>query len=270
MLRAVILTLLIIVLIAVTVPLDNSMAHWLTPPVVNARRHRRHSRAWWRRHRAMRRNRYAAQRRRELAIPTAAASHAKVLPDIAPAVSTQFPASVTNKISPVSTALTAPRAASVLPLPSTWSTLSSRPGEMKFSVRSDDGRSVGTAVLSRIAMANASSTLATAHNKMVGGLSVAELRHVAIARMIAEGGWVVNDMMRELGGRPVFIVIAQTGAANNARRTWNFYFTETDGYVYSLTTTAPEEFADALAAQSEQVVSALGSHGTTTLAQLPH
>jgi hypothetical protein len=72
---------------------------------------------------------------------------------------------------------------------------------------------------------------------MVGGASFTDLRRSVIDRMISAGGWVVNDRQREIGGRKVFEVVAQTPASNGKPdQVWNFYFTEVNGRVYSLTT----------------------------------
>jgi hypothetical protein len=85
---------------------------------------------------------------------------------------------------------------------------------------------------------------------------------------VAEGGWVTNDVQRQLGERRVFVVTAQSVAANGERRAWTFYFTESEGQVYSLATNAPVEFADTLAAESEQAVMALGARrANSTTAQ---
>ncbi|HEY0081808.1 MAG TPA: hypothetical protein VGB61_03385, partial [Pyrinomonadaceae bacterium] len=68
--------------------------------------------------------------------------------------------------------------------------------------------------------------------------------------------------------RRVFVVTAQSIAANGERRAWTFYFTESEGQVYSLATNAPAEFADTLAAESEQAVIALGTRrANSTTAQ---
>jgi hypothetical protein len=93
--------------------------------------------------------------------------------------------------------------------------------------------------------------------KTVGGAPVAALRRTVIDRMVAEGGWVVNDMVREMGGRKVFVVVAQTGAPGAPTKSLTFYFTEMDGRISTLATTAPVEFAEPVAAGSEQVMSTL-------------
>ena len=67
----------------------------------------------------------------------------------------------------------------------------------------------------------------------------------------------MNDRQRESGGRKVFEVIAQTPSENGKpEQVWNFYFTEVDGRVYSLTTrTAGSNTA--VAADAEKLISTL-------------
>jgi len=96
-----------------------------------------------------------------------------------------------------------------------------------------------------------------AKTKTVGGVSVTALRRTVIDRMVAEGGWVTNDLVQEIHGRRVFIVLAQTGAPGAPAQSWAFYFTEIDGRVYSLATTAPLEFAEPVAAGSVQLMASL-------------
>ena len=258
---------------------------------------RRHSRAWWRRYRArVRRQRAAAaeRRRRRAAMMTAskpklispfapAANHALttttatgqannlMLPDVA-LPSTAALSSITPVVTPtpmlelptaskdaLPTAL--PRtAASSSPMPSGWtSAAASRAGEMRFNVRAADGRVRSSAVWSRVNLQSAAPSVSDARSKTFGGVPVTLLRRTVINRMVAEGGWVINDVQRQFGERRVFVVTAQTIAAGGERRAWTFYFTESDGQVYSLATNAPAEFADTLAAESEQAIVALGS-----------
>ncbi|MDQ3803113.1 MAG: hypothetical protein M3416_04590, partial [Acidobacteriota bacterium] len=102
--------------------------------------------------------------------------------------------------------------------------------------------------------------------KTVGGLSVAALRRTVIDRMVAAGGWVTNDYVREAHGRRVFVVLAQTGAPASPSKSLTFYFTEVDGRVYSLATTAPVELAAPFAAGSEQFMASLRPAGSRNLA----
>ena len=163
----------------------------------------------------------------------------------------------------------APREArkfSGLPVPRTWQNVSSTlGGEFKFSLRGADNRAVGTAVWSRLALAPSAGP--DRRSKTLGGVSHAALRRTVIDRMVAEGGWVVNDFERELDGRRVFVVIAQSEGEGGVRRNWTYYFTETDGHLYSLATTAPAQFAAGVAADAEGVVSSV--HARARLAAAP-
>lgn len=300
-LRALVLTILIMCTVATTLPLSDSLAHWASRPSAS-RRHkgrvaRRHSRAWWRRYRArLRRQRAVAaeRRRRRSAVLTAANKPASLL---RPAANHAGPANADSAGSFVLPGVVMPSTAALSditpvkalpavvpptkealrelprpaasPLPSGWSSAaSSRAGEMRFNVRAADGRVRSSAVWSRVNLQTAAASAADPRSKTFGGVPVTLLRRTVINRMVAEGGWVTNDVQRQLGERRVFVVTAQSIAANGERRAWTFYFTESEGQVYSLATNAPAEFADTLAAESEQAVIALGTRrANSTTAQ---
>jgi hypothetical protein len=126
-------------------------------------------------------------------------------------------------------------------------------------VATSDGRAAGTAVIAPVALSGAelSGVGVGPKTKTVGGTPVAALRRTVIDRMVAEGGWVTNDFVQELRGRKVFVVQAQTGAPGAPAQSLTFYFTEIDGRLYSLATTAPFEFAAPVAAGSEQFMASL-------------
>jgi hypothetical protein len=145
-------------------------------------------------------------------------------------------------------------------VPSNWSASKrTRADEAVYTVMAPDGRAAGTAVLAPVSLSTAqvASATTTGKTKTVGGVPVTALRRTVIDRMVAEGGWVTNDIIQESHGRRVFVVLAQTGAPGSPARSWTFYFTEIDGRVYSLATTAPVEFAAPLAAGSEQLMATL-------------
>jgi hypothetical protein len=66
----------------------------------------------------------------------------------------------------------------------------------------------------------------------------------------------VNDYQKSIGGRTVYVVVAQsqTGGRVNSRM---FYFTEADGRIYSVATNSPAEAADRIAEESEKVIFSL-------------
>lgn len=162
---------------------------------------------------------------------------------------------------------------SASPLPSSWSSVaSSGVGELRFNVRAADGRTRSSAVWSRVNVQADAAAAFDSRNKTFGGVPVTLLRRTVINRMVAEGGWVTNDVQRQFGERRVLVVTAQSVAANGEPRAWTFYFTESEGQVYSLATNAPAEAADALASESEQAIVALGSRraNNSTTAQFQH
>jgi hypothetical protein len=254
MLRAAALSLLVLVSVIVMLPMDDSSAHHSGRASVSRRSHmnRRHSRAWWRRYRVRMRRKRAALRRRQALLR---ARRAKNLNAVAESHKSM---PLPGKLSSVST-FKNPSSGWNPALPQGWSRRAAAGGEMKFIVNAQDGRSVGEA---RLAVVNArppGEAVATARTqrKMLGGVSFVELRRTVIDKMIAANGWVVNDISREIGGRPVFIVLAQTAASSDGRtpkQSWVFYFTEVDGRIYSLATNSLLEFADRIADESAQLM----------------
>jgi hypothetical protein len=122
-------------------------------------------------------------------------------------------------------------------LPAGWAQASSTNGAANFRITPANGAEA-QATLSVVApSSNGAEPFGRERRNMVGGASFTDLRRSVIDRMISAGGWVVNDRQREIGGRRVFEVIAQTPSSNGKPdQIWNFYFTEVNGRVYSLTT----------------------------------
>ncbi|HEY0077866.1 MAG TPA: hypothetical protein VGB73_04405 [Pyrinomonadaceae bacterium] len=261
-LRPLVLSLLILSLVAAGLPISDSLAaRWNKRSYKSWRqkhlRHR-HSRAWWRRHRAhLRRKRaYAAMRRRALNLP--AASEGSTISAGSNSNSTPLlPAKNLTRLPAISKAVRDVRAPFDLTLPASWSsTGASSGGQMKFNVRALDGKPAGSAVLSPINPSKADAPAAPyARVKTLGGVHLSTLRRTVIDRMIAEGGWVVNDVEREIRGRRVYVVFAQTGALGASAQRWTFYFTEVEGRLYQLATNTPVELDAPLTDASEQVVS---------------
>ena len=280
-LRVVTLTLLVLVVVAGALPITESLAKWSRRSAASQRkRFRKHSRAWWRRHRALMRARRArALERRRLAelarangnprINTALMTfNANVGAPLTP-VGLANPAASTNPAAPSTLAATPARAAaparsSLLPFdfatPHNWTAgRKLRSGAAVFTVATPDGRAAGTAVIAPVALSAAEMAGVTVSpkTKTLGGTPVAALRRTVIDRMVAEGGWVTNDFVQEMRGRKVFVVQAQTGTPGAPTQSLTFYFTEVDGRLYSLATTAPFEFAAPVAVGSEQFMASL-------------
>jgi hypothetical protein len=286
-LRLFVFTLLLFGLIAAGVPVSDSLAKWGRRSTVSSRkkfRNKRHSRAWWRRYRA----RMRARRERRSALarkmhrlnalqkkgllnasqPRRAASpesrRVASLGSTGLAFTSRYAAPLVAETRVASSAPTlpaGPQSPSGPSLPHTWSaTRASGPGEMKFVVSAPDGRPVGSAVLSPVAVSagNEMTTMPSPRAKSIGATSLASLRRTVIDRMVAEGGWVTNDVVREIKGRRVFVVTAQTGGGQGAAgKAWTFYFAEINGRVYSLVTSANTGFGATVSDSSEQVMNAL-------------
>ena len=94
--------------------------------------------------------------------------------------------------------------------------------------------------------------------KMLAGVPVADLKRIVIDKMVANGGWVVNDFVRDVNGSRVFVVTARTPKdALTPEKAWTFYFTEAGGRVYGLTTEAPVEYADRMTTEAERFIKSL-------------
>jgi hypothetical protein len=260
MVRAAALSLLILVSVIVMLPTNDSSAHH------NGRSHagrrsnmnRRHSRAWWRRYRARIRRKRAALRRQQALLKVRRSRVTSLNAMAESHKSTSLPA----KLSTVNIAKS-PSGPPSPALPNGWSRRAAANGEMKFIVNAQDGRAVAGASLSVVnAYASVGQPVLTARAQraLPGGVAFKELRRTVIDKMVAAGGWVVNDFQREINGRPVYIVLAQTGASSDGRspqQSWVFYFTEIEGRIYSLATNSLPEFADRMAGESAQLMASL-------------
>ena len=234
MLRTFTLSLLMLVSVVVMLPFASSTAHGLRQSSASQqqRRYRRHSRAWWRRHRARLRMRRAA--------------------------------ALAHRSSPLSSGLvnsTVPEATLSLPkLPAGWNnTTLANGGELKF--RTEGSATIpGQGTLAVVARSRPNPAFLTQREQrtMLSGMSFSDLRRIAIDKMINSGGWVINDYERQVNGARVFIVVAQTPSdGRSPEKAWNFYFAEVDGKIYSLTLNTPLEFSNKLTVEGEKFISSL-------------
>ncbi|MEP6818205.1 MAG: hypothetical protein ABJA18_01640 [bacterium] len=234
MLRTITLSLLMLVSVVVMLPFAGSTAHGLRPAAQEHHRLRRHSRAWWRRHRAR-------LRLRRLAL----LAHRN------------------SSLGPVFAKSTAPDAVLALPkLPAGWNNATlANGGELKF--RMEGNAAVpGQGSLAVVARSRPNPAYLTQREQrtMLAGVSFSDLRRIAIDKMINAGGWVINDYERQVNGARVFVVIAQTPSdGRSPEKSWNFYFAELDGKIYSLTLSTPLEFSDKLTVEGEKFISSLNA-----------
>jgi hypothetical protein len=229
--RRIALSILILLSVVTILPFADSAARGIQQSIsMHRRHHRRHSRRWWRRHRALMRRRHAA-----------AMAHRN-------APLAMRPGTLSNATS----------TAGLSELPAGWNSLPATPnGEMKFR---PNGNGAEKAALTVVALSRPSPAYLTnrEQKQILGGVSFAELRRTVIDKMIAAGGWVNNDYEREVGGRRVFVVTAQTPAdGRSSDKSLNFYFTEVNGRIYSLSTEANVQSAERIAAEAERFISTL-------------
>ena len=255
--------------IATVLPFVNSAAH-RNYRSATSRYHRghRHTRAWWRRYRARMQRRHAASLARRRALETQRDHNANS--SFAATADIERPV-LTNESTAIGSRTNDARA-SVNPLQRRSTTPVMINGQTQFRLYAENGQAVGQASLSAVNAnpGNVSLMNARTQRRQLAGVPFAELRHQVIEKMIAGNGWVINDMEREINGRPVFVVVAQTAAAADGgtpAQTWNFYFTEIDGRIYSLSAHAPVAEMEQMAAESEKVIATLPTSNRSVLAE---
>lgn len=123
----------------------------------------------------------------------------------------------------------------------------------EYQVDGDDGRPVGTASISDVGPAAGEDN----GKKTLGGVPTSALRRTVIDKMVREEGWVVNDFQKEINGKKVYVVIAQSPGAGGTIQSRIFYFTESNGRIYSLATNSSTESAEKLARDSERILTSL-------------
>jgi hypothetical protein len=275
MIRTIAISLILVLSLGVMLPLAQE-AHGIRQSVqVHQRRHRRHSRAWWRRYRARLRQRraaaveiMAAHRNTSLTLPNnipvgdlsaVGGPMVPVLPESAPGVNT-LPAP------PAYAAAANAQPVAVVPVPQPAYSAANgqtRPrvvGALNAAVKSPAAKLPGQMSLSVVALSRPNPVFLTSREEknMLAGVAVADLRRIVIDKMVAAGGWVTNDFVREVNGHRVFVVTARTpGDTLTPEKAWTFYFTEAGGRIYGLTTDSPLEFADRMSSEAERYMDLL-------------
>ncbi len=270
MLRPIAIALILVLSVGVMLPFTNS-AHGLRQTVeVGKRRHHRYrSRAWWRRYRARLRQKrldaeFAAHRTQTLSLPQnlsvaelqgLTGPQLPSLPSNSATTTTLPPPEMTA--APVATGSNAAHASAL-------SNGQTRPRVVNPNhpaFKSSPAAPLpGTMNLAVVAMSRPNPAFLTSREekKMLGGVAVADLRRMVIDKMVACGGWVVNDFVREVNGNRVFVVTARTPKdALTPEKAWTFYFTEAGGRIYGLTTDAPVEFAERMTGEAERFIESL-------------
>lgn len=270
MLRPIAIALILVLSVGVMLPFANS-AHGLRQTVeVGKRRHHRYrSRAWWRRYRArLRQKRLAAEmahRNSTLSLPQnlsvadlqgLSGPQLPSLPSNSATSTTLPPPEMTA--APVAAVSNSAHASSIVSNGETRPRVVN-PNHPAFK-SSPAAPLPGTMNLAVVAMSRPNPAFLTSREekKMLGGVAVADLRRMVIDKMVASGGWVVNDFVREVNGHRVFVVTAKTPKdALTPEKAWTFYFTEAGGRIYGLTTDAPVEFAERMTGEAERFIESL-------------
>ena len=133
-------------------------------------------------------------------------------------------------------------------------------GNLNAAVKSPAAKLPGQMSLSVVALSRPNPVFLTSREEksMLAGLPVADLRRIVIDKMVAAGGWVTNDFVREVNGKRMFVVMARTpGDTLTPERAWTFYFTEAGGRIYGLTTDSSLEFADRMSNEAERYIETL-------------
>lgn len=297
MLRTIAIALILVLSVGVMLPFTNE-AHGVRQSVqVKQRRHYRYrSRAWWRRYRARLRQKraaaaaLAAHRNALLALPknipvgdlsAVGGPAVPVMPESSPgvnalsappayAVANAQPAVVAAHAQPVGVNAQ-PVAVTVNATPSySASNGQTRPrvvGNLNAAVRTPAAKLPGQMSLSVVAFSRPNPVFLTSREEkaMLSGVAMADLRRIVIDKMVAAGGWVTNDFVREVNGKRVFVVTARTpGDALTPEKAWTFYFTEAGGRIYGLTTDSALEFADRMSNEAERYLETLRKAETSS------
>jgi hypothetical protein len=255
MLRAAVFSLLVLFSIAVVVPIMDASAHAGRHSSARHRKHR-HSKAWWRRYHARKRYRMKMARLRALERQRSQ-SASGVVP--ATEESAHYAPTAGGGV------LMDARGLWSVTMPAGWnSRVSSNAGEVKFRIYTPDGKPAGYSALTPINIPESPKPLlASKARKFIGKVSFTDLRRTVIDKMVTSNGWVTNDYERVVDGKRVFVVSAQTAGSPDGTvgpQPWTFYFTEMDGRVYNLATTAPAEYLEQANSGSEKLLGSFKSN----------
>jgi len=249
--RAIALTLALLIGIGTIIPLGTDYAEAgprTSKKYKKHKKYKKYSKRWWRQYRArMKRKRALQARRRAMRLRQLrlARMHKTRNRPAKPVVAAKAkPAAAESSVAMLPSGQAAPMG---------WKRSASTNSEVSFSV--DNGN--GSAAISIVGPATGE-TVDAGRNRAVGGVPTNALRREVINRMIRENGWVVNDYQKSIGGRSVYVVVAQSQNGGRVQSRM-FYFTEADGRIYSVATNSATDAADRIAEESEKVIFSLQS-----------
>jgi hypothetical protein len=249
MVRAIALSLALLIGLGTVIPFATEYAEAGPKKVRKYGKHKRYkkySKRWWRQYHA-RQKRLKALRARRRALRLRRLRLARAhSPRLAKPV-------------PAKAAKPAEEQAAVLPTgeaaPRGWKRGASSGGELQFRI-DNGGGDVGSAAISVVGPATGETNF-TGRNRMIGGVQTVSLRREVINRMIRENGWVVNDYQKEIGGKNVYVVVAQSQGPAGRLNSRMFYFAEADGRIYSVATNIGVDSSPRLAEETEKVIFSL-------------
>ncbi|MEP6903358.1 MAG: hypothetical protein ABJA66_16645 [Actinomycetota bacterium] len=255
MIRAIALSLALLIGIGVIVPLATDYAQ------AGAKKHRKYakkkkkikkySKQWWRLYRARaNRKKSLLARKRTLRLRQIRLAKASRENGDTPVKNSKLAAQKTVKEDNTPALLPSGETA-----PKTWKKSQSTQAELQFRVNDDNGSELGSASISVVGPSMSDD--GNGKVKTVGGVPTTSLRRNVIDRMIKENGWVVNDYQKEIGGKKVYVVVAQSEGSGGRVQSRVFYFAEADGRIYSVATNAPNNSSERIAEESEKVINSL-------------
>lgn len=261
MIRAIALSLVLLFGVGVVVPLISDIAE-AGPKKKKQRKYakkkhkvKKYSKQWWRQYRArMKRKKAIQARKRALRLRQLRLARLRRAQKQAPArtASKTAPTTPKQQVREETTPAVLPTGETA---PRTWKKNQTSQTELQFRVDDENGSQLGSAAISVVGPATGGDD-ANSRVKTVGGVPTASLRRNVIDQMIKENGWVVNDFQKEIGGKKVYVVVAQSeGKAGVQSRV--FYFTEVDGRIYSVSTNSPTDRSERIAEESEKVLNML-------------
>jgi hypothetical protein len=257
MIRAIALSLALLIGIGTIIPLATDYAE------AGHKKNRKHakkklkvkkySKQWWRQYRARMNRRKALQaRKRQMRL-----RQIRLARKTETAPNGETPVKTSRQ--PVAKQVREDNAPTLLPsgetAPKSWKKSQSSQSELQFNINDDNGSQLGSASIAVVGPATGDGDAGRV--KTVGGVPTASLRRNVIDRMIRENGWVVNDYQKEIGGKKVYVVVAQSEGKGGSVQSRMFYFAEADGRIYSVSTNSPNDSTERIAEESEKVINSL-------------
>lgn len=257
MLRAIALSLALLIGLGTIIPLTTDYTQAGSKKQKKKKKqvkYKKYSKKWWRAYRARKQRKQALLKRKRAMLAR------QILLARDNDVKQATEASQNSKNKAAQNFTVADSTPAVLPsgetAPKGWKSGSVSGSELQFRVDDDNGAQIGSASISVVGPATGADS-GNGRIKTVGGVPTNSLRSTVIDRMIKENGWVVNDYQKEIGGKKVYVVVAQSEGAGGAVQSRMFYFTEVDGRIYSVATTSPTNSSERIVQESEKVIDSL-------------